>query len=93
VRLIWFIVLTFIIILLITAKADDIKDLISDGIKARVWKYGWKPDIRGEFQIYLQEKIKNILKKTKIAKEKARLRKDLESCGALFESSNRVHFS
>uniref|UniRef100_K1QTV6 Uncharacterized protein n=1 Tax=Magallana gigas TaxID=29159 RepID=K1QTV6_MAGGI len=73
-------------------KADDIKELISDGIKAGLWKQGWKPDIRGEFQIYLQDKVKNIVKKAKIAKEKARLKKDLESCEDLLESCHSVHF-
>lgn len=79
-------------ILLITAKADDIKELISDGIKAGLWKQGWKPDIRGEFQIYLQDKAKYFVKKAKIAKEKARLKKDLESCEDLLESCHSEHF-
>lgn len=91
-RLTSFIVLIFTTILFITAKADDIKELISDGIKAGLWKQGWKPDIRGEFQIYLQDKVKNIVKKAKIAKEKARLKKDLESCEDLLESCHSVHF-
>ena len=68
---------------LITAKVDDIKDLIEEGVKSGIWSAGWKPEIRGEFPSYLQEKVKNITKRNKIMKEKGKLAEELRSCGAL----------
>lgn len=50
--------------------------LREDGISAAMWNPGWKPnDITVEFEAYLQEKIKYIIKKGKKSAMKASLKR------------------
>jgi hypothetical protein len=51
-------------------------------VKSGLWNKGWKPDIKGEFPTYLQEKVKNIIKRNRIMREKGKLAEELRSCGA-----------
>ncbi|XP_062574289.1 uncharacterized protein LOC134236129 [Saccostrea cucullata] len=59
-------------------KLVDIQKLIEEGVRDRIWAPEWKPDIKGDFALYLQEKVKNIVKKKRAQREKARLQKELE---------------
>jgi hypothetical protein len=52
--------------------------LITDGVQDRIWTEQWKPDIRGDFASYLQEKVRNIVKKKRALQEKEKLQKELE---------------
>lgn len=60
-------------------KLVDIQNLIKDGIQDRIWRKDWKPDVKGDFSTYLQDKVKNIVKKKKALREKATLQKELEN--------------
>lgn len=45
----------------------------------RIWSEGWKPDVRGDFTSYLQNKVKKIIKKKRAISERAKLQKELDN--------------
>lgn len=57
----------------------DIQNLIKDGVKDRIWSKGWKPEVRGDFTSYLQDKVKKIVKKKRAISERAKLQKKLDN--------------
>uniref|UniRef100_K1PZE9 Uncharacterized protein n=1 Tax=Magallana gigas TaxID=29159 RepID=K1PZE9_MAGGI len=50
----------------------DIQNLIKDDVEDRIWSEGWKPDVRGDFTSYVQDKVKKIVKKKRAISERAR---------------------
>lgn len=57
----------------------DIQNLIKDGVEDRIWSEGWKPDVRGDFTNYLQDKVKKIVKKKRAINERTKLQQELEN--------------
>lgn len=57
----------------------DIQNLIKDGVEDRIWSERWKPDVRGDFTSYLQDRVKKIVKKKRAISERAKLQKELDN--------------
>ncbi|XP_052691805.1 uncharacterized protein LOC128169762 [Crassostrea angulata] len=60
-------------------KMVDIQNLIKDGVEDRIWSEGWKPDVRGDFTNYLQDKVKKIVKKKRAINERTKLQQELDN--------------
>lgn len=45
----------------------------------RIWSEGWKPDVRGDFTNYLQDKVKKIVKKKRAINERTKLQQELDN--------------
>lgn len=54
----------------LTGRSDQIECLIAEGEKKHVWPKGFRPALSNTFPQYLEDKVKNILKRQKIEEKK-----------------------
>lgn len=67
--------ITSLNVIVVSASISVISELITDGVKNRMWGLAWAPDgIKGSFVDYLREKARNIYKRRRVDEMTAELK-------------------